>query len=110
MDHRNSELRFSILNGDISANELVKLSTEELAPSRIKSMRTERQNKYFKEQVLMKDEMKIILKNHKGESILNVDNNFNDEDYEKERIGKILAKFQLIKIKIFQITNMKKHI
>jgi len=82
MDPRNPELRFSILNGDISATELVKLSSEQLAPSRMKNMRTERQNKYFKEQVLMKEEMKIIAKNHKGESILNVDSNAFDSDNE----------------------------
>ena len=76
MDHRNTELRFAILNGDILANELVKLSSEELAPSTIKNKRIERQNKYFKEQVLMKEDMKIITKNHKGESILNT-NDFN---------------------------------
>ena len=80
MDFRNPELRFSILNGDLTANELVKLSSEQLAPSRIKNMRTERQNKYFKEQVLMKDEMKIIAKTHKGESFLNVDSNNSDSD------------------------------
>ena len=59
MDHRNSELRFAIINGDILTNELVKLSSEELAPSSIKNKRIERQNKYFKEQVLMKEDMKI---------------------------------------------------
>lgn len=74
MDSRNHELRFSILNGDLPAAELVKLSSEDLAPKKIKNMRVERQNKYFNEQVLMKDEMKIIAKTHKGESLLNVEN------------------------------------
>ena len=73
MDNRNSELRFSILNSEISPSELVKMSSEELAPSSLKSRRTEQQNKYFKEQVLMKGEAKIIAKTHKGESILVVD-------------------------------------
>lgn len=73
MDNRNKELRCSILNGEVSPSELVKMSSEELAPSSLKSRRTEQQNKYFKEQVLMKGEAKIIAKTHKGESILIVD-------------------------------------
>jgi hypothetical protein len=72
IDYRNSELRFSILNSDITPQELVKMSSEELAPSSLKSRRMERQNKYFQEQVLMKEEAKIIAKTHKGESILTV--------------------------------------
>ncbi len=93
MDPRNLELRFSILNGDIAATELVKLTSEQLAPSRIKNMRTERQIKYFKEQVLMKEEMKIIAKTHKGESILNVESS-NTGDFENENINKCKINFQ----------------
>lgn len=90
MDYRNTELRFSILNRDITASELVKLSSEQLAPSRVKNMRTERQNKYFKEQVLMKDEMKLIAKTHKGESILNIDPSYDsEEDFGGNNISKI---------------------
>lgn len=85
MDPRNPELRFSILNGDIQAPELVKLNTEQLAPSRIKNMRTERQNKYFKEQVLMKEDTRMVAKTHKGESILNVENTI---DFDNENINK----------------------
>jgi hypothetical protein len=51
------------------------MSAEELAPSSLKNRRVERQNKYFNEQVLMKEEAKIIAKTHKGESILTVSNN-----------------------------------
>lgn len=90
MDPRNPELRFSILNGDITATELVKLSSEQLAPSRIKNMRTERQNKYFKEQVLMKEEMKVIVKTHKGESILNVDSNASDNENDNSKESKLV--------------------
>lgn len=50
------------------------MSSEELAPSSLRNSKIERQNKYFKEQVLMTEETKIIAKNHKGESILTVDN------------------------------------
>jgi len=49
------------------------MSAEELAPSSVKKFRDERQSKYFKEQVFMKEETKIITKNHKGESILTID-------------------------------------
>jgi hypothetical protein len=72
-DCRNHELRYAILNNDILPEELVKMQAEELAPSSVKNRRVERQNKYFKEQVLMKEETKIISKTHKGESILTVD-------------------------------------
>lgn len=55
------------------------MSSEELAPSSLKSRRVERQNKYFKEQVLMKEETKIITKTHKGESIISVNKETHDE-------------------------------
>jgi hypothetical protein len=58
------------------------MSSEELAPSSLKNLRTERQNKYFKEQVLMKEETKIIAKTHKGESILTVDNTNNKDTHD----------------------------
>jgi len=80
-DHRNYELRFAILNNDILPEELVKMQSEELAPSSLKSRRTERQNKYFKEQVLMKEETKIIAKTHKGESILTFDKEIINENF-----------------------------
>jgi hypothetical protein len=81
LDHKNIELRFSILSGNISPVELVKMSSEELAPSSLKKRRVERQNKYFQEQVLMKEETKIIAKTNKGESLLSgADNIDNKED------------------------------
>jgi len=79
-DYRNSEIRFSILNNDVSPQELVKMSSEELAPSSLKNRRIERQNKYFKEQVLMKEDTKIIAKTHKGETLLTVDR-LDQQDY-----------------------------
>ena len=39
------------------------MSAEELAPSSLKNRRSERQNKYFKEQVLIGDDNKIIKHN-----------------------------------------------
>lgn len=72
-DARNFELRFSILNKDLPPSELVKMSSEDLAPSSLKNRRIELKDKYFKEQVLMKEDMKIIAKTHKGESLLTVD-------------------------------------
>jgi hypothetical protein len=79
-DHRNSEIRYAILNKDVQPHELVKMNSEELAPSSLKSGRIERQNKYFRENVLMKEEARIIAKTHKGESLLTVDN-ADDVDY-----------------------------
>ena len=58
------------------------MSSEELAPTSLKKRRIERQEKYFKEQVLMKEDAKIISKTHKGENILTVNKDSNEhEDY-----------------------------
>ena len=56
------------------------MTAEELAPSSLKNSRIERQDKYFRENVLMKENTKIIAKTHKGESILTVDK-IDDADY-----------------------------
>lgn len=63
------------------------MSNEELAPEAIRTKRIERQEKHFKEQVLMEEETKIIAKTHKGESILTVGDsivNYDDKKKEKE--------------------------
>ena len=70
IDAKNSDLRFSLLNGEIKSADLVKMKAEELAPSELKNKRSERQNKYFKEQVLVTDDNKITTKSHKGENII----------------------------------------
>ena len=72
-DDRNTELRISILMGDITPMKLVEMNSDELAPSSVKKRRREQQNKYFKEQVYLDGEIKIIAKNHKGDTILSVD-------------------------------------
>jgi len=79
IDSKNFDLRFSLLNKEIIPTDLVKMKAEELAPSSLKQERLERQQKYFNEQVLVKDDNKIITKNHKGVSIIVV-NNGNAED------------------------------
>lgn len=56
------------------------MSSEDLAPTALKNRRIERQNKYFKEQVLMHDEAKVIAKTHKGESVLTVNKDNNQEE------------------------------
>lgn len=73
IDDRNTELRISILLGEISPSKLAEMSSEELAPSSVKKRRIEQQNKYFKEQVLMEEDAKIIAKNHKGDALLSVE-------------------------------------
>ena len=72
IDERNTELRIAVLLNDIPPIKLVGMSSEELAPSIVKKKRLEQQNKYFKEQVLMVEEQKIIAKNQKG-GLLSVD-------------------------------------
>ena len=49
------------------------MTSDELAPSSVKKRRMEQQNKYFKEQVYLDGEVKLIAKNHKGDTILSVD-------------------------------------
>jgi len=56
-------------------------------------MRMERQNKYFKEQVLMKEDMKIIAKTHKGEAFLNIENNPSDNENEFKKLKSKLIIF-----------------
>jgi len=70
IDSKNFDLRFSLLNKEIEPTELVKMKAEDLAPSSLKSQRLERQTKYFKEQVLVADDNKIMTKDHKGVSII----------------------------------------
>lgn len=73
IDERNTELRCSILLNEILPSKLVEMSSEELAPSSVKKKRIEQQNKYFKEQVLMEEDAKIIAKTHKGDGLLSVE-------------------------------------
>jgi hypothetical protein len=56
------------------------MGAEELAPSSLKNRRIERQNKYFKEQVLMKEETKITAKTNKGDMLTVEDEIFNREE------------------------------
>ena len=99
-DYRNYELRLGILNNEISTAELIKMTSEELAPSSLKKRRIERQEKYFKEQVLMKEDAIIIAKTHKGEAILTVDTDTSNHEYfltsgileKKEEAKKVEAK------------------
>ncbi len=69
----NTELRTKILLGDIPPMNLVTMTSDELAPSSVKKRKMEQQNKYFKEQVYLDGEVKLIAKNHKGDTILSVD-------------------------------------
>ena len=75
----NDELRFKIINGEITPETLTKMTSEELAPSKLKQSRNELMNKYLKEQVIKKDEIRIIAKNHKGESMLTMDGEVTNE-------------------------------
>lgn len=72
----NYKLRIAIISKEIKPKKLVGMSSDELAPSSFIQSRLEKQNKYFKEQVLIDETPNIITKTHKGEAILNIaDNN-----------------------------------
>ena len=69
----NTELRISILSGNIKASELPKFDSIQLAPAQLKQRREEREQKYFREQVLLEADMSQIVligKSRKGEMIL----------------------------------------
>eukprot|EP00826_Nyctotherus_ovalis_P031086 TRINITY_DN2481_c0_g4_i6.p1 TRINITY_DN2481_c0_g4~~TRINITY_DN2481_c0_g4_i6.p1 ORF type:complete len:208 (+),score=76.88 TRINITY_DN2481_c0_g4_i6:76-699(+) len=72
-DPKNTELRFALLTGDIKPSELPKLDSIQLAPSRLKRDREIREEKHFKEQILIRDDVlegKILVKTSKGETII----------------------------------------
>ena len=85
----NEELRSKVLSGEIIPEKLTKMTVDELAPSKLKKSRNLMQDKYLKEQVIRKDEIKIIAKNHKGEEIItlaNFDNIETDQPNKNENI------------------------
>lgn len=81
----NTELRFKVISGEITPEKLSKMSIEELAPSKLKKSRNELHNKYLKEQVIKKEDIKLIAKNHKGESIITMDNDAANNESETLR-------------------------
>jgi hypothetical protein len=54
------------LTKTIDPTGLVNMSSKDLAPSHLKNLREVREKKYFEEQVLLKDQIKVITKSHKG--------------------------------------------
>lgn len=76
----NTELRLKILSGEITPLKLTEMSSDELAPTKLKKSRTERHNRYLNEQVYKnKEDMKVISKSHKGETILTLDGEVTNE-------------------------------
>jgi len=72
-DPKNSELRFALLTEDIKASQLPKLDSKQLAPTELKKVREAREQKHFKEQVLLPGDgklRKILVKSKKGEEII----------------------------------------
>ena len=69
-DIRNTELRQKILLGEILPEKLVNMSSDELAPPDEKKKRLEQQKKFFKEQVFVPENMKIVAINYKDDNIL----------------------------------------
>ena len=108
-DIRNTELRGKILLAQILPEKLVNMSSDELAPPDEKKKILEQQKKFFKEQVFVPEEMKIVAINYKDDNILSsvakdtginpfevLDNNNNhhesdysdNENNDKKKIGK----------------------
>ena len=63
LDNKNEILRKKILFGIIKYEQLVKMSAEELAPPEEQKKLKEQRNKFFKEQMFLTEEMKVV--NHK---------------------------------------------
>jgi len=63
LDNKNEILRKKVIFGIISYEQLVKMSAEELAPPEEQKKLKEQRNKFFKEQMFLTGEMKIV--NHK---------------------------------------------
>lgn len=78
-DANNPELRLNVLLKKITIKQLLKSNSNDLASSRLKSIRRKNYEKHFSEQVEIKDNKLILLKNHKGEEIINTDNIQNKE-------------------------------
>ena len=72
-DPKNGELRFALLTEDIKASKLPTLDSKQLAPTELKKIREAREEKHFKEQVLLPGDgkvRKILVKSKKGEEII----------------------------------------
>ena len=63
LDNRNEILRKKIIFGIITYEQLVKMRAEELAPPEEQKKLKEQRNKFFKEQMFLTEEMKVV--NHK---------------------------------------------
>ena len=63
LDHRNEILRKKIIFRIIDIEDLVKMRAEELAPPEEQKKLKEQRNKFFKEQMFLTEEMKVV--NHK---------------------------------------------
>eukprot|EP01054_Gregarina_sp_Poly1_P005726 Gregarina_sp_Poly_1__5725@NODE_300_length_9800_cov_150_504469_g259_i0_p2_GENE_NODE_300_length_9800_cov_150_504469_g259_i0NODE_300_length_9800_cov_150_504469_g259_i0_p2_ORF_typecomplete_len570_score103_38TFIIS_M/PF07500_14/2e14DUF5411/PF17424_2/0_31_NODE_300_length_9800_cov_150_504469_g259_i080289737 len=64
----NKELRFKIFKGEITIAQLVAMDAKELAPEALKRKRETESEKYFQQQVILKQDPKasVIRKTHKG--------------------------------------------
>lgn len=72
-DPKNEELRFNVLLNHFSPERLVDMTSDELISKAEKLQRVNQQNKFFKEQVYVPEDMKIIAINHK-DNILSQNN------------------------------------
>jgi hypothetical protein len=72
-DSKNEELRFNVLLKKFSPERLVDMTSDELISKAEKLQRVNQQNKFFKEQVYVPEDMKIIAINHK-DNILSQNN------------------------------------
>lgn len=63
LDHKNESLRLKIIFGIITYEQLIKMNAEELAPPEEQQKLKEQRKKFFKEQMFLTEEMKVV--NHK---------------------------------------------
>ena len=95
-DPNSTELRFSLINGDLSPVKLVNMSSKDLAPSKLRQERLDRQKQVFEEQIVT-EKTTVITKSTKGETVLKMDD---DESEEKEEEGEELVEEKSNSVKV----------
>ena len=90
---KNHDFRGDILRGYISANELCKMQSKDMASSEIKNFRQERQKVYTKEQLILPNSAeKLVIKTHKGEAVFEVDDKAASDQFSTEILDTIANK------------------
>jgi len=72
-DEKNPDFRYDLLRGEISAVEICKMQSRDMASSAIKNFRQERQKTYTEERLILPAAEKLMVKTHKGEAVFDMD-------------------------------------